>query len=85
MWRVGQGEAATVEFGDRHIEFDTERQREFHAMSWLGLDIGGANLKAADTAGWAKSVPFALWRDPQGLVEALAVLVDMRRRPIDWP
>ena len=24
-------------------------------MSWLGLDIGGANLKAADGRGWAQS------------------------------
>ena len=45
-------------------------------MSWLGLDIGGANLKAADGRGWARSVPFALWRDPQGLAEALATLVE---------
>lgn len=45
-------------------------------MSWLGLDIGGANLKAADGAGWARSVPFALWRDPQGLSRALRSLVD---------
>ena len=44
-------------------------------MSWLGLDIGGANLKAADGHGWARSMPFALWRDPAGLGDALAALV----------
>src|SRR6188508_841938 len=44
-------------------------------MSWLGLDIGGANLKAATAAGWARSVPFALWRDPEGLAAALAELL----------
>jgi probable H4MPT-linked C1 transfer pathway protein len=44
-------------------------------MSWLGLDIGGANLKAADGRSWAKSVGFALWRDPQGLPDALERLV----------
>jgi probable H4MPT-linked C1 transfer pathway protein len=44
-------------------------------MSWLGLDIGGANLKAADGRGWALSVGFALWRDPQGLPDALERLV----------
>ncbi|MCI0493027.1 MAG: H4MPT-linked C1 transfer pathway protein [Planctomycetes bacterium] len=44
-------------------------------MSWLGLDIGGANLKAADGLGWARSVPFALWREPAGLADALATLV----------
>jgi probable H4MPT-linked C1 transfer pathway protein len=44
-------------------------------MSWLGLDIGGANLKAADGRGWARSVPFPLWRDPEGLESALAGLI----------
>jgi len=44
-------------------------------MNWLGLDIGGANLKAANAAGWGKSVPFALWRDPAGLAGALQKLV----------
>ena len=36
-------------------------------MTWLGLDIGGANLKAADGRGWAQIVPFPLWRDPDRL------------------
>ncbi len=45
-------------------------------MTWLGLDIGGANLKAADGRGWARSVPFALWRDPHGLSAALAGLIE---------
>src|SRR6478609_2182952 len=44
-------------------------------MSWLGVDIGGANLKAANAAGWARSMPFALWRNPEGLTAALAELV----------
>ncbi len=44
-------------------------------MSWLGLDIGGANLKAADTRGWARTVPFALWRNPDGLAQALRELI----------
>jgi hypothetical protein len=44
-------------------------------MSWIGLDVGGANLKAADGLGWARSVPFALWRDPSGLASALAALL----------
>ena len=33
----------------------------------LGLDIGGANLKAAHTDGRALSVPFALWKNPGAL------------------
>ncbi len=41
----------------------------------LGLDIGGANLKAAHTAGPARSVPFALWKQPDNLAAALADLV----------
>lgn len=44
-------------------------------MTWLGLDIGGANLKAADGRGWAQTVPFALWRNPAGLADAIAALI----------
>jgi uncharacterized hydantoinase/oxoprolinase family protein len=49
-------------------------------MTWLGVDIGGANLKVADGQGWAQSMPYPLWRDPQGLASALATLV--RSAPI---
>jgi probable H4MPT-linked C1 transfer pathway protein len=45
-------------------------------MNWLGLDIGGANLKAADGHGWAQSVPFPLWRRPEQLTERLAQRID---------
>lgn len=41
----------------------------------LGLDIGGANLKAATPDGRAVSVPFALWKHPEKLPAALADLV----------
>jgi probable H4MPT-linked C1 transfer pathway protein len=41
----------------------------------LGLDVGGANLKAFHTAAVARSAPFALWRNPAGLVDALRSLV----------
>ncbi len=44
-------------------------------MTCLGLDIGGANLKAADGRGWAKSVAYPLWRDPHGLAGALGALL----------
>jgi (4-(4-[2-(gamma-L-glutamylamino)ethyl]phenoxymethyl)furan-2-yl)methanamine synthase len=43
--------------------------------SVLGLDVGGANLKAAHTNGAARSQPFALWKDPGGLADALRGLV----------
>ncbi len=42
---------------------------------WLGLDIGGANLKAADGHGSARLRPFALWRRRAELVPALADLM----------
>jgi hypothetical protein len=45
----------------------------------LGLDVGGANLKAAHTRGGAWLRPFALWKDPAGLPGALR---DLLR---DWP
>lgn len=43
----------------------------------LGLDIGGANLKAAtpNPGGRAASVPFPLWKQPDRLPAALAELV----------
>lgn len=43
--------------------------------SILGLDIGGANLKAATCDRQAISVPFALWKQPDKLSAALAELV----------
>jgi probable H4MPT-linked C1 transfer pathway protein len=46
-------------------------------MSWLGIDIGGANLKAADGREWARSVPFPLWRNPDALAGALTGLLEM--------
>ncbi len=45
------------------------------ATSILGLDIGGANLKAATADKRAKSVPFPLWKQPEALPTALAKLV----------
>ncbi len=41
-------------------------------MNWLGLDIGGANLKFADSRRFAHLRPFALWREPARLSEELA-------------
>lgn len=41
----------------------------------LGLDVGGANLKAAHAGGAARSVPFALWKNPAGLPDALRALI----------
>jgi len=44
-------------------------------MAILGMDIGGANLKAATLEPRAVSVPFALWKHPEKLPAALGELV----------
>lgn len=44
-------------------------------MAWLALDIGGANLKAADGRGFAASRPFPLWKSPHALPEAIGKLL----------
>ncbi|MEM9353995.1 MAG: hydantoinase/oxoprolinase family protein [Planctomycetota bacterium] len=44
-------------------------------MSWLALDIGGANLKAADGLGYAASRPFPLWKQPDQLADALRGMI----------
>jgi probable H4MPT-linked C1 transfer pathway protein len=46
----------------------------------LGLDIGGANLKAAHVQGVARTVPFPLWKKPDRLAAALASLIDAMPR-----
>src|SRR5262245_10659567 len=45
------------------------------AQRVLGLDIGGANLKAAHSDGVARLVPFALWKAPERLAEELLGLI----------
>ncbi|WP_166826796.1 hydantoinase/oxoprolinase family protein [Thalassoroseus pseudoceratinae] len=40
-------------------------------MRTLGLDIGGANIKAADVDGMARSMAFPLWEQPDRLSEVL--------------
>jgi probable H4MPT-linked C1 transfer pathway protein len=44
-------------------------------MKWLALDIGGANLKAADGDGFAITESFPLWQCHQKLPEALRTLI----------
>jgi probable H4MPT-linked C1 transfer pathway protein len=41
---------------------------------YLGLDIGGANLKAYDSKGRAESVTFALYREPDRLADEIRTL-----------
>ena len=40
-------------------------------MSWLALDIGGANIKAADGKGYAQSHGFALWKQSPRLAQQI--------------
>lgn len=41
----------------------------------VGLDIGGANLKRADTRGGTQDVAFPLWKSPQQLAAQLSDLI----------
>ena len=40
-------------------------------MHWIGLDIGGANLKAADCDGVALTRSFPVWKEPERLTTVL--------------
>jgi probable H4MPT-linked C1 transfer pathway protein len=44
-------------------------------MDWLGLDVGGANLKLASCRGFSQSVSFALWQRSHELVDELCKLI----------
>jgi probable H4MPT-linked C1 transfer pathway protein len=39
--------------------------------SWIGLDIGGANIKGAHLDGTAHTVPFEVWKRPEDLAFAI--------------
>jgi probable H4MPT-linked C1 transfer pathway protein len=42
--------------------------------SWIAFDVGGANIKAAHTSGEARTVPFELWKRPEGLPQILSAM-----------
>lgn len=42
---------------------------------YLALDIGGANIKAADGCGYADSYPFALWKEPNSLAQQIRSII----------
>ncbi len=44
-------------------------------VTWLALDIGGANIKAADGRGYARSMPFPLWRNRKRLTEVIGEML----------
>lgn len=49
----------------------------------LGLDIGGANLKAATSTGQAVTMPFPLWKQPDQLADGIVEI--MHRLPSKGP
>ncbi len=51
-------------------------QRSKPAPGLLALDVGGANLKAAHSDGDPRSIPFALWKQPDDLADRLVELVE---------
>ena len=53
-------------------------------MSWLAIDIGGANLKISNGADFADSRPFALWKEPERLVK-MCRLVTIKRPGYEMP
>jgi probable H4MPT-linked C1 transfer pathway protein len=44
------------------------------SVSWMALDVGGANIKAAHTSGQARTLPFELWKRPDELGLILGAL-----------
>jgi probable H4MPT-linked C1 transfer pathway protein len=44
-------------------------------MNWLALDIGGANIKVADGEGYARSHPFAMWRESSRLAQQVRAAI----------
>ncbi len=44
-------------------------------MNWLALDIGGANIKAADGNGYAESYAFAMWRHSARLAQQIRTII----------
>jgi (4-(4-[2-(gamma-L-glutamylamino)ethyl]phenoxymethyl)furan-2-yl)methanamine synthase len=46
-------------------------------LKWLGIDIGGANIKVADCTGFARSVAFPLWKFPNQLGKTIGEILRM--------
>ena len=45
-------------------------------MTWLGLDIGGANIKAASTEGFISNTPFRFWIEHNELETTLTEIIE---------
>lgn len=44
-------------------------------MAWLGIDVGGANVKVSDGKQFAATHAFAMWKDPDGLPQQLRQVI----------
>ena len=54
-------------------------------ITWIGLDVGGANLKAATTTGAAACQAFPLWKHPDRLAGAVSTVLETLRAPENAP
>src|SRR5262249_51599322 len=70
------GRAAAGQVSRSRLGTLSTRILSFMPPTVLGLDVGGANLKAATNAGFAVQTPFALWKHPERLANALRRLIN---------
>ncbi len=82
MLTVAAGEVPRLSFSVHPLEFDADGTirhpsplTDSSAMTWLALDIGGANIKVADGKEFAVSSVFPLWKKPKQLADALRTLI----------
>ncbi|MCE9605578.1 MAG: ATP-grasp domain-containing protein [Planctomycetia bacterium] len=75
MLDVAQGRPPTLSFRSEVVEFDADGNVRDATTRVLALDIGGANLKASDGAGFVRSQAFPLWQRPAQLTAALIALL----------
>ncbi|MEZ6086510.1 MAG: hydantoinase/oxoprolinase family protein [Pirellulaceae bacterium] len=48
------------------------------ARRWIGIDVGGANLKFADCDGWTHAEAFPLWKHPEKLSDRLRRILPIK-------
>ena len=42
---------------------------------WVGMDVGGANIKVAHSSGWSNSCVFPMWKQSENLSQSVASLL----------
>lgn len=60
------------------VETAAPRPSDAPGPPLVALDIGGANLKAADGRGWCHAEPFAMWREHHRLAAAVRRMLHLR-------